>query len=145
MRLLQNTSDVLPDIQVVIRHADAIRKLDARRGSSSSVSSLAKNQIGKSLKIFRSTINSKTKKISDAFDTMKVPNMPKISKSKNPGEKSPASEISYSAEKPMVEISKSAEIRPEAEPVEPPKPSKNIFSRGRESFRSMKIKNVKKP
>jgi len=44
MRLLQNTSEILPDIQVVIRKADEIRLADSRKNSGP-ISSLAKQQI----------------------------------------------------------------------------------------------------
>jgi len=51
MRLLQNTSEVLPDIQVIIRRADEIREKDARRGSatSSSLPAFSRHQIVNSI------------------------------------------------------------------------------------------------
>ena len=112
MRLLQNTSEVLPDIQVVIRRADELRQKDStRRDSSGSMSSLAKQQIGKRLKNIRSSLNSKSKKLSDAVMTMKPSLKSSISVPSSPA------------------------------PDLQPKESKSFMSRGRESFRSVRIKH----
>ena len=117
MRLLQNTSEVLPDIQVIIRRADEIREKDARRGSatSSSLPAFSRHQIGKRLKNFRSSLNSKTKKLSDAVGSIK-PNV------KNERE---------NLEHPVPERSAS---------VSDATPKRDFLERGRQSFKSLRIK-----
>ena len=109
-------------VQVIIRRADEIRQKDARRDSTGSgISSLAKHQIGKRLKNIKISINSKSKKLSDNLQK----NMSNFSNSKN-------AQISKKSESDKIRSSSVSDTDTS---------SKSILSRGRETFRSVRIKH----
>lgn len=131
MRLLQNTSEILPDIQVVIRKADEIRLADSRKNSGP-ISSLAKQQIGKRLKNFRSSINNQTKKISEDFKEFKIP--------KNPFQKNEVEKAENSGNFPDIVPEKDIPIPPSQSNPDLSK-SSGLLSRSRQSFKSLRVKN----
>ena len=136
MRLLQNTSEILPDIQVVIRKADEIRQSDARKNSGP-ISSLAKQQIGKRLKNFRSSINNQTRKISEDIKEFKIPKNPF---QKPEIEKNEISENSANSNFPDIVPEKDIPIPPSHSEPDLSK-SSGLLTRGRQSFKSLRVKN----